>query len=292
VTVTDQSSLSASFEEHRDHLRAAAFRMLGSLSEAEDAVQETWLRVSRADTSDVENLRGWLTTVVARVCLDMLRSRKARREDVVGEHPPEAASTTTAEQESELADSVGLALLVVLETLEPAERLAFVLHDVFDISFDEIGDVIGRSSVAARQLASRARRRVRGAPSVDEAQLARQREVVAAFLGALRSGDVERLVTVLDPDVVVHTQAPSGATREVRGARNWVKQAVAYQRARPADLDAVQMALVNGVVGVILAPAGRLASVLYFTFEDARIVGVDIVTSPERLRELEISVLD
>ena len=293
MTVPDQNSLIASFEDHREHLRAAAYRMLGSLSEAEDAVQETWLRVSRADTSDVENLRGWLTTALARVCLDMLRSRKARREDAVGMDPPESPSSTDAEQESVLADSVGLALLVVLETLDPAERLAFVLHDVFGVSFDEIAGILGRSAVATRQLASRARRRVRGAPTVDEAQLARQRESVAAFLTALRSADVERLVAVLDPEVVVRTEAPSGAIKEVQGARAWAKQAVAYQRARGSEgVAAVRMALVDGVAGIILAPAGRLASVLRLTFEDARIVRVEIITSAARFRELEISVLD
>lgn len=293
MTVADQTSLSASFQDSRQHLHAVAYRMLGSLSEAEDAVQETWIRVSRADTSDVQNLRGWLTTAVARVCLDMLRARKAHREDAVGTEPPETASKTDAEQEAALADSVGLALLVVLETLDPAERLAFVLHDVFGASFDEIAEIIGRSAVAARQLASRARRRVRGAPSVDEAELTRQREAVGAFLMALRSGDVDQLVSVLDPEVVVRAESPSGGTREIHGARTWAKQAVAYQRSRGAGkLDAVRMALVDGIVGVILAPAGRLARVLRLTFEESRIVRVDIVTNPERLRELTISVLD
>ncbi|WP_437966607.1 sigma-70 family RNA polymerase sigma factor [Sorangium sp. So ce260] len=291
--MADQNSLSASFQDSRQHLHAVAYRMLGSLSEAEDAVQETWIRVSRADTSDVQNLRGWLTTAVARVCLDMLRARKAHREDAVGTEPPETASKTDAEQEAALADSVGLALLVVLETLDPAERLAFVLHDVFGASFDEIAEIIGRSAVAARQLASRARRRVRGAPSVDEAELARQREAVGAFLMALRSGDVDQLVSVLDPEVVVRTELPSGGPREIRGARTWAKQAAAYQRARGAgQLDAVRMALVDGIVGIILAPAGRLTRVLRLTFDEARIVRVDIVSNPERLRELTISVLD
>nr|AYM54440.1 RNA polymerase ECF-subfamily sigma factor [Phaselicystis flava] len=292
MTVADQISLSASFQDSRQHLHAVAYRMLGSLAEAEDAVQETWIRVSRADSGDVQNLPGWLTTAVARVCLDMLRARRARREDA-GAEPPETPSKTDAEQEAALADSVGLALLVVLETLDPAERLAFVLHDVFDVSFDEIAEIIGRSEVAARQLASRARKRVRGAPSVDEAELTRQREAVGAFLLALRSGDVEQLVSVLDPEVVVRSESPSGGTREIHGARTWARQAVAFQRARGAGaISAVRMALVDGIVGIILAPAGRLTSVLRLTFEASRIIRVDIVTNPERLRELSISVLD
>ena len=253
--------LAERFEANRTHLRAVAYRMLGSLSEADDAVQEAWLRLSRSDTSGVENLGGWLTTVVARVCLDMLRSRKSRREEPLDAHVPEPivsrADGIDPEHEALLADSVGLALLVVLETLAPAERLAFVLHDMFAVPFDEIAPIVGRSPTAARQLASRARRRVQGAATVPDADLTRQREVVDAFLAAARGGDFDALLAVLDPDVVLRADraaVPPGASREVRGAA-----AVAKQGGHVGGARAAQPALVNGAVGVVVAPRGRLA---------------------------------
>jgi RNA polymerase sigma-70 factor (ECF subfamily) len=286
------------FEEHRGHLRAVAYRMLGSLSEADDAVQEAWLRLSRADTSDVENLSGWLTTVVGRVCLDMLRSRTSRREESLDAHVPERTASRAdggdPEQEALLADSVGLALLVVLETLAPAERLAFVLHDMFAVPFDEIAPIVGRSPDAARQLASRARRRVHGmggregegeAPRSD---LTRQREVVDAFLAAARGGDFEALLTVLDPDVVLRSDRAArrpGVPAEVRGAATVAQQAV-RGRARAA-----QPALVNGAVGVIVAPRGRLLMILDFTIRDGKIVAIDAIADPERVRQLDLAML-
>ena len=286
--------LTGPFEENRTHLRGVAYRMLGSLSEAEDAVQEAWLRLSRADTSGVENLKGWLTTVVARVCLDMLRSRKSRREDQLDANVPEPVATSQQgadpEHEALLADSVGLALLVVLDTLTPAERLAFVLHDMFAVPFDEIGPIVRRSPAAARQLASRARRRVQGAAANRDADLTGQREVVEAFLAALRGGDFEGLLAVLDPDVVVRADvagARPGAPSEVRGAQQWARQAIAFsQGARAA-----RPALVNGAVGVVVAPRGRLFRVLEFTMAQGKIVRIDVVGDPTRLRELEIGVL-
>ncbi len=286
----DKDRLAASFEENRAHLRAVAYRMLGSVSEAEDAVQETWLKLSRTDTNEVDNLRGWLTTVVSRVCLDSLRARKARREDAVGTVPPEIAPApeADAEEEAVLADSVGLALLVVLEALEPAERLAFVLHDLFGVSFEEIAPIVGRTPVAARQLASRARRRVRGAPERDDGELARQRVVVEALLRALRAGDVEGVVAVLDPNVVVHATSPDGTKREIHGARNWATSAVVYSKAAKG----VEIALVDGSVGIVNAPRGHLRAVLRFTFENDRIVEVDIVTDPARAKSLEIAAVD
>jgi len=284
--------LAERFEENRGHLRAVAYRMLGSLSEADDAVQEAWLRLSRSDTSGVENLGGWLTTVVARICLDMLRSRKARPEDSVGAHVPDAIGNREdgidPEHEALLADSVGLALLVVLERLAPAERLAFVLHDMFDMSFDEIAPIVGRSPTTARQLASRARRRVQGVGTVSDADRTRQREVVDTFLAALRGGDFDALVAVLDPDVVVRADAPPGAPREIRGARNWAKGAIAFARAarfaRPA--------LVNGAVGVVMAPRGRLFRALSFTITRGKIVQIDVIADPDRLRQLDLAVLN
>src|SRR5713226_3500922 len=257
------------FEENRSYLRAVAYRMLGSLSEADDAVQEAWLHLSRADTSGVANLGGWLTTVVARVCLDMLRSRKSRREEPLGaEVPPVSrADGIDPEHEALLADSVGLALLVVLGTLDPAERLAFVLHDMFAVPFDEIAPIVGRSPTAARQLASRARRRVQGASTVPDANRARQREVVDAFLAASRGGDFDALLAVLDPDVVLRADPaamPSGAATEIRGATAVAK------RAAKGGARAAQPALVNGAVGVVVAPRGRLLMVLRFTIVNGR----------------------
>jgi len=296
VTVTDRERLTEPFEESRPHLRAVAYRMLGSTSEAEDAVQEAWLRLNRADTGDVENLRGWLTTVVARVCLDMLRARKSRREESLDVQRPERtavhATGSDPERDAVLADSVGLALLVVLDTLEPAERLAFVLHDMFAVPFDEIASIVGRSPAAARQLASRARRRVRGGATTSSSPgLSAQRHVVEAFLAALRAGDVEALVAVLDPDVVVRADAFAarpGGMREVRGAREWAKGAVMFSR----GAQAARAALVNGAVGVVVAPGGQLFRVLRFTFENGRISSVDVIGDPANLQTLDLAVLE
>jgi len=292
----ENQSLAERFEAHRAHLRQVAYRMLGSLSEAEDAVQESWLRLTRAEGSEIENLGGFLTTVVARVSLDMLRSRKSRREEPLPAPVPEPAPGSTPmvdpEYEAVLADSVGLALLVVLERLAPAERLAFVLHDMFAIPFEEIAPIVGRSPAAARQLASRARRRVQGPASASSADLARQRDVVDAFLSALRAGDIQGLLEVLDPDLVVRADAVAasgGAATEVRGAEPWAKQALAaYRRgARSA-----RAALVDGAVGVVIAPRGRLFRVLTFTISAGKIVAMDVVGDPARLGQLEVAVLD
>jgi RNA polymerase sigma factor (sigma-70 family) len=282
------------FEEHRAHLRAVAYRMLGSIAEADDAVQEAWLRLSRSDTSGVDNLRGWLTTVVARVCLNMLHSRTSRREEPLDARLPDPIVSpedeVDPEQEALLADSVGLALLVVLETLTPGERLAFVLHDMFQVPFEEIAPIVGRSSAAARQLASRARRRVSGAAPVPDADLARQREAVDAFLAASRDGDFDALVAVLDPEVVLRADrgAIPGASRVVRGARAVAEGALAFAElarfARPA--------LVNGAAGLVVAPHGQPFSVLGFTVSRGRIVEIDILADPARLRRLDLAVLD
>jgi RNA polymerase sigma factor (sigma-70 family) len=289
--------LAEQFEENRTHLRAVAYRMLGSLGEAEDAVQEAWLRLSRSDTSGIENLGGWLTTVVGRVCLDMLRSRRSRREEPLGEPlgarfpDPIVGRQGGIDPEHEvlLSNSIGLALLVVLETLSPAERLAFVLHDMFAVPFGEIAPIVGRSPAASRQLASRARRRVRGAATVPDADLNRQREVVDAFLAAARGGDFDALVAVLDPDVVLRSDrgaVPAGASREVRGAPAVARRA-AKERARAA-----RPALVNGAVGVVVAPRGRLLMVLGFTIRGGKIVEIDAIADPARLRKLDLAVLD
>jgi RNA polymerase sigma factor (sigma-70 family) len=284
--------LAERFEANRAHLRAVAYRMLGSLSEAEDAVQEAWLRLSRSDTRGVENLVGWLTTVVARVCLDLLRSRRARREESLDAHVPETiagrANGIDPEQEALLADSVGLALIVVLETLAPAERVALVLHDLFDLPFNEIAPIVGRSPIAARQLASRARRRVHGAATVPDPALDRQREVVDAFLAASRRGDFDALLAVLDPQVVLRMDrvaVPRGAPTEIRGA------AALANRAVKGGARAAQPALVNGAVGIVVAPRGRLMMVLDFTIRDGKIVAIDAIADPERLRRLELAVL-
>jgi RNA polymerase sigma-70 factor, ECF subfamily len=287
--------LAERFEEHRTHLRAVAYRMLGSVSEADDAVQEAWLRLSRADTSGVENLGGWLTTVVARVSLNMLRSRKTRREEPMDVHVPEPivsrAEGVDPEHEALLADSVGLALLVVLDTLSPAERLAFVLHDMFAVPFEEIAPMVGRSPTAARQLASRARRRVRGGAHVPDADLSRQREVVDAFFAAARDGDFDALVAVLDPDVVLRSDggvARPTASVEVHGARAVAERALMFARLSPF----VRPALVNGAAGVVVTPHGRPFSVMGFTVAGGRIVAIDSLADPERLRELDLTVLD
>ena len=280
------------FEENRAHLRAVAYRMLGSLSEADDAVQEAWLRLSRSGSSGVENLGGWLTTVVARVCLDMLRSRESRREEPMGMHLPEPTvsreSAADPEHEALLADSVGPALLVVLETLTPAERLAFVLHDMFAVPFDEIAAIVGRSPAAARQLASRARRRVQGAATVPDTDLSRQRKVVDAFLAASRGGDFDALLAVLDPEVVLRADRAAvqmGASREVRGAA-----AVADTfsgRARAA-----QPALVNGTPGLVWASGGRPRVVFGFAFARGRIIEIDLLADPDRIRRLDLALLN
>ncbi|WP_186319070.1 RNA polymerase sigma factor SigJ [Streptomyces sp. SAJ15] len=289
----DTAFLAERFEAHRDHLRAVAYRMLGSLSEAEDAVQEAWLKVSRSDTDAVRNLGGWLTTVVGRVCLDMLRSRTARREEPLGVHLPDpvigSVDGAGPEQEALLADSVGLALLVVLETLAPAERLAFVLHDLFGVPFEEIAAIVGRNPAAARQLASRARRRVRGAAPVPDADLALQREVVEAFLRAARSGDFDALVEVLDPDVVARSDG--GAQRPgvmLHGAAAVAGQAITFAR----FASSARLVLVNGAVGVVATAEGRPMSVMAFTVSGGRVASLDILTDPERLDRLDLAVLD
>jgi RNA polymerase sigma factor (sigma-70 family) len=289
----EQAFLAERFEANRTHLRAVAYRMLGSMSEADDAVQEAWLRLSRSDTSSVQNLGGWLTTVVGRVCLDMLRSRKTRRE--VPPPLPEPIVSREGridpEQEAHLADSVGLALLVVLETLTPAERLAFVLHDTFGVPFDEIAPIVGRSPTAARQLASRARRRVQGSTDLPGADLARQKKVVHAFVAAARDGDFEALLAVLDPDVVLRADLGPLATdgsRVVRGAEAVAGQALTYSR---LDLR-MQPALINGVAGYLSMLDGKPFSVGGFTVRNGKIDAIYILADPARLGRLDLSVLD
>jgi RNA polymerase sigma-70 factor (ECF subfamily) len=263
--------------------------MLGSVAEADDAVQKAWLNIHRSDADDIRNMESWLTTVVARVCLDMLRSRKSLREealDPVAEQPVTNHGAMNPEQETLLADSVGIALLVVLDTLPPAERVAFVLHDVFDLTFEEIAPVVGRTPVAARQLASRARRRVRGGERMPAADLKSQRPIVEAFLAALRAGDFDGLVSVLDRDVFVRTDIPgvTGAPREIRGAENWAKGALAYSRLARF----VQPAIINGAVGLVVSSRGRLSRALEFKVEKGKIVQVDIIAAPDRLRQLDL----
>ncbi|HEY7048257.1 MAG TPA: sigma-70 family RNA polymerase sigma factor [Jatrophihabitantaceae bacterium] len=277
--------LAEQFEQNRPHLRAVAYRMLGSPSEADDAVQDAWLRVSRADTSDVQNLTGWLTTVVARVCLNMLQARKIRREDPLGQHD-EPVDAAGPEDEAVLAESVGLALLVVLDTLAPAERLAFVLHDMFAMPFEDIAPIVGRSPAAARQLASRARRRVQGSGSVPESDRARQRETVDAFLAASRSGDFAALLALLDPDVVLRADAAAvqtGATTDVIGARAVAEQFAGRARAaRPAYID--------GAAGLVWMQGGQTRVVFDFTIVDGKIAEIEILADPARLSDLEITL--
>jgi RNA polymerase sigma factor (sigma-70 family) len=285
--------LADQFEAHRGHLRAVAYRMLGSLTDADDAVQEAWIRLSRSDSSEVENLGGWLTTIVARVCLNMLRSRKARREEPMDVYVPDpivsAADGVDPEHQAILADSVGLALLVVLETLAPAERLAFVLHDMFAVPFEEIAPIVGRSSTATRQLASRARRRVQGATPIPDVDLARQREVVNAFVAAARGGDFDALVAVLDPDVVLRADyGLAGESRELHGAQAVAAQALTFRRFAGSG----RPVLVNGGVGIVNAPDGQAFAVLGFTVAGGRIVEIDILADPVRLRGLDLTVLD
>lgn len=287
----DTDFLAQRFETHRGHLRAVAHRMLGSAAEADDAVQEAWFRVSRSDTTRVDNLGGWLTTVVGRVCLDMLRSRKSRAElPLDPTAPPAAFASATAadpEQDALLADSVGVALLVVLDTLTPAERLAFVLHDLFGVSYDEVGAVVDRTPSAARQLASRARRRVQGAevPEPDGDGQRRQREIVDAFLAAARDGDFDGLLDVLDPDVVARSEAgvTTGAAAVARGASTFGPAALA---ARPSLV--ARHALIDGAAGVVVLVAGRLERALKFAFVRDRIAVIDIVTNPARLSRLDV----
>ncbi len=291
----ERNMLATEFEQNRAHLRAVAYRMLGSLSEADDAVQESWLHVSRSGTAGVKNLGGWLTTVVARVCLDMLRSRRSRREEPLDAQPAEPAANGAAgvnpEQEALLADSVGPALLVVLEELAPAERLAFVLHDMFAVPFDEIAPIVGRSPAAARQLASRARRRVQGTSTVPAADLGRQRELVDAFLAASRGGNFDALLAVLDPDVVLRADreaVPAGRPTLIRGAQNVVRGALgASPRSRQA-----QPALINGSVGIVVAPHGRPVIALGFVFGRGNITEIEVIADPERLRDLDVTLLD
>jgi RNA polymerase sigma factor (sigma-70 family) len=293
VTVDRDEWLAGQFEEHRPRLRAVAYRMLGSLSEAEDAVQDAWLRLSRTDAREVENLGGWLTTVVARVSLNMLRSRRSRREQPLDVHVPDpivdSADGTDPEHEALLADSVGLALLVVLETLTPAERLAFVLHDMFAVPFEDIATIVDRSPDATRQLASRARRRVRGSSPASDHDLAAQWEVVDAFLAAARDGDFDALVAVLDPDVVLRADSgPAGPSREVRGAETVAGQALTWSR---VDLTA-HRALINGAAGLVSTRNGQPFSVGAFTIRSGKIVEIDILADPERLAALDLTVLD
>lgn len=291
----DRDRLTERFEEHRPRLRAVAYRMLGSVSEADDAVQEAWLRTIRADTGEVENLEAWLITVVSRLCLNVLRSREQRREeplDVQAQDPAVGHEDGgDPEHEAVLADSVGLALLVVLDTLTPAERLAFVLHDMFDVPFDDVAPIVGRSSQAVRQLASRARRRVKGAaPAPDSGDPDRRRAVVDAYLAATRGGDFDALVALLDPDVVLRADPAVGPTPGplvIRGARVVAKGALASaERAR-----VTQVALVNGSAGLVMAPRGRLYLVLAFTIVDGKITEIDVIAEPDRVRRLDLAVL-
>jgi RNA polymerase sigma-70 factor (ECF subfamily) len=288
--MNEQEMLAQRFETERSHLRAVAYRMLGSSGEAEDAVQEAWLRLSRSDAAAVENLGGWLTTVVARVCLDMLRSRKARREDPVDESSPEPAAgredQPNPEQDALLAESVGLALLAVLETLAPAERVAFVLHDMFDLSFDEIGSIVGRNAAATRQLASRARRRVQGASAAPDPDRSRRQEIVSAFIEASRGGNLEALLAVLDPDVVVRADRSAvqlGAAAEVRGAADAAQAFLGRaQTAKPA--------MVAGMPGFVVAPEGKLLIAFRIVTTNGRIASIDLIGDPDRLAEPDFVV--
>jgi RNA polymerase sigma factor (sigma-70 family) len=292
----ERDFLAEQFEEHRPHLRAVAYRMLGSTAEADDAVQEAWLRLSRSDAGEIDNLGGWLTTVVARVCLNALRARRTHGEEPLGPHVPDpvidAADGSSPEHEALLADSVGLALLVVLETLPPAERLAFVLHDMFGVPLDEIAPIVDRSPEAARQLASRARRRVRGAAPKPDPDRARQREVVDAFFAASRDGDFEALVAVLDPDVVLRADGGvlrPDATVVVRGAETVARRALMFSRMAPH----VRPALVNGTPGVgVIPPDGKVFSIMAFTVADGKIVEIDALADPERLAAVDLSALE
>lgn len=289
----DKNWLAQKFEENRRHLRAVAYRMLGSLTDADDAVQEAWLRLNRSDPNDIKNLGGWLTTVIGRVCLDMLRSRKSRREEPLDAHVPDPILSREdgidPERQALLADSVGLALLVLLETLAPPERLAFVLHDMFAVPFDEIASIVGCTPVAARQLASRARCRLQGVAPMPDADLNRQREVVDAFLAAVHDGDFDALLTVLDPDVVLRSDRGPGALRVIRGAQAVAQQALMFSRLSGA----VQRVLVNGAAGIVsLRPSGEPFSVMGFTIKSGKIVEMDVLGDSARLRQLDLSLLN
>lgn len=300
--MSDDDWLAGLFQSHRGHLRGVAYRMLGSLSEADDAVQEAWLRLHRAGADGIDNLGGWLTTTVARVCLDTLRARKARREDRPPQpraSAPDSAKDTEnvgsavapsapadPEQEAMLADSVGLAMLVVLESLEPAERVAFVLHDLFGVAFEDIAAIVGRSVDAARQLASRARRRLRGETQVPRETLARQREVVGAFLAASRDGDFDKLLSLLDPQVVFRPDL----TAKLGGPRQEIRGATEVAKLFSGRAQAARMALVNGEIGIVVAPRGRLLLVLVPTLASGRILALDVVASPDRLSELQLGI--
>jgi RNA polymerase sigma factor (sigma-70 family) len=296
--VDERDWLAERFQAHRPHLRAVAYRLLGSLTEADDAVQGAWLRLSRSDTSGVDNLGGWLTTLVARECLDLLRARTSRREEPLGVHLPDPIvgrqDGVDPEQQALLAEGVGFALLVVLDTLTPAERLAFVLHDMFAVPFQEIAPIVGRSPAAAKMLASRARRRVQGAAPLPDVDLARQRAVVDAFFAAAREGDFAALLALLDPDVVVRADAgaaPLGASRVVRGAAAVAEEVLTVGGfSRLARL--AQPALVNGAAGVVMATQGRPFSVVAFTIRRGRIAEIDILADAARLRQLDLAVLD
>ena len=292
--MTDSQWLAQRFEEKREHLRAVAQRMLGPGGEADDAVQEAWLRLERADSGSIENLRAWLTTVVARICLDSLRAKNTRKEDSLedesGEIVAESAATgSLPEDEVVLADSVGVALMVVLDRLAPSERVAFVLHDVFGMSFDEIAQILDRTPVAARQLASRARRRVQGGTLPTERRI-RERRIVEAFLSALKKGDFQALMAVLDPDLVFRADrfaATAGRDVEIHGAANWAKNAVAFSHL----IQGAALSLVDGSVGIILAPEGRLSRVLKLHFENDRIAEVEVIADPERVEKVELGII-
>ena len=284
----EKKFLTEKFEANRARLRAVAYRMLGSAAEVDDAVQETWLRMSRTDTSAVDNLGGWLTTVVARVCLDMLRSRKSRREEPMGPHVPEPATSDEHEPDADMADSVGAALLVVLETLAPAERLAFVLHDMFAVPFEEIAPIVGRTPAAARQLASRARRRVQGTPPAPDADISRQKRIVDAFLAASRSGDFEGLLAVLDPDVVFRADEAAqrlGSLGEIRGA-------AAVAETFKGRAQAAKPALVDGALAIAVIFGGQLRIVLRLTLSGERIAAVEAVADAEQIGTFDVEVLD
>ncbi|WP_371527270.1 sigma-70 family RNA polymerase sigma factor [Streptomyces sp. NBC_01283] len=295
VAVEQGEALAARFEEHRPHLKAVAYRMLGSLNETEDAVQESWIRLSRSDISEVANLGGWLTTVVGRICLDMLRTRQSRREDslslALDTHVPDPVvswgDVVDPEQEVLLADSVGLALLVVLETLAPAERLAFVLHDMFAVPFDEVAPIVERTPAATRQLASRARRRVQDSAPTPDNDPVRQREVVGAFLAAARGGDFDALLELLDPDVVLRAdtgELASGLSKLVRGASVVAGQAAMFSKGAPTT----ELAFINGRVGAVGVPDGEVVSVMEFTIAGGRIVELNILVDPARVRALNL----
>lgn len=282
--------LTRKFEKNRPHLRAVAYRILGSLSEADDAVQESWLRLNRSEASAIDNIDGWLTTVIARVCLDVLRSRNARREEPLDIHIPDLIVSredgTDPEHEALIADSVGIALLVVLETLAPSERLAFVLHDMFAVPFEEIASIVGCSAVAARQFASRGRRKVQGATTTPDVDLRQQRKVVDAFLTAVRSGDMDTLVAVLDPDIVIRSD--QGPVRELRGARTVAENAIVFSQ----FAQWVQPVLVNGIAGLLSwHPGGQAFSIMSFTVRGDRIAEIDVVRDPNRLQRLNLAAL-